>query len=358
MGNECEKGGAAVTCKAELDQLTATVSDLEDGRYRLQWHGTKTGRYVVHVRIDGVPVVHSPVTIRLRPAAQDLAQCTLSGDGLRQAVKGESTAFVIRFADKYGNTTAQTEAFRASFVAGVDFAVAGSAASKSSRSRHPAETRWLDGEAFDRAYEIAYVPAASGGFSLHVWAEIDDGVRVILPGSPFTLSVHANKNDQVVDTTIVAASVGGGVAAGDYTISRGVFDGAQKRWGDFTVDAFASAKTAMVPRFWAADHVLGSEGKDAFAQKWKEGERVWAHPPADLLDALVSHLRSPLRLSEVIVCAPVRANTSWFYDLGKLADEQEKFMAGKLTKVSDDAPARLEEWPIVLFHVPAQRPPR
>mgnify|MGYP006150940025 CR=1 FL=1 len=29
-------------------------------------------------------------------------------------------------------------------------------------------------------------------------------------------------------------------------------------------------------------------------------------------------------------------------------------MAGKLQRVADDAPSRIEEWPIMLFHIPAQ----
>jgi hypothetical protein len=42
-----------------------------------------------------------------------------------------------------------------------------------------------------------------------------------------------------------------------------------------------------------------------------------------------------------------------FRDIAALADEKYKYPAGMLQRVVDNAPARLESWPIVVFHVPA-----
>ena len=44
-----------------------------------------------------------------------------------------------------------------------------------------------------------------------------------------------------------------------------------------------------------------AEAVDAFRQVWAKGERVWAHPPVELLDPLAALLASDERLSEVAV---------------------------------------------------------
>ena len=54
----------------------------------------------------------------------------------------------------------------------------------------------------------------------------------------------------------------------------------------------------------------------------------------------------------MIVCAPFRPNAEWFYKLNVLASDKCKIMAGKLTKVAPDAPSRVSEWPVMLFHIP------
>ena len=64
----------------------------------------------------------------------------------------------------------------------------------------------------------------------------------------------------------------------DYAIAAALFQQVTAWWGACTLDAFASAATALLPRFWSEVPVEGAEATDAFAQSWA-GERVWAHPP-------------------------------------------------------------------------------
>ena len=72
-------------------------------------------------------------------------------------------------------------------------------------------------------------------------------------------------------------------------ISRARFEELQRRWGWCTVDAFASAATAQLPRYWAATAEALGEAVDALAQQWA-GERLWVHPPPALLPAVVQML--------------------------------------------------------------------
>ena len=79
-----------------------------------------------------------------------------------------------------------------------------------------------------------------------------------------------------------AATDTSGVASREYKVHRSVFEDAQRKWGDCTIDAFATAATALLPRYWTADKTAGAEGTDAFAQEWRAGEVNWCHPPPEL----------------------------------------------------------------------------
>ena len=140
----------------------------------------------------------------------------------------------------------------------------------------------------------------------------------------------------------------------DYRVRRTVFERAQEMWGACTVDAFASAATALLPRFWTATPVPGAAGTDAFSQPWA-GERVWAHPPPSLLLELWQLLRLDERSAEVLVCAPYWPTAVWFTPLLELCDEYVTYEAGSLERVAPDAPARLSEWQIIIFHIPARQ---
>ena len=135
----------------------------------------------------------------------------------------------------------------------------------------------------------------------------------------------------------------------DYSIRADVFYEVQKEWGSCTVDAFSSEATAMLPRFWAERAGGAAEAADAFAQEWR-GERVWAHPPVGALPQLAQFLRERPAL-EALVCAPLWEGESWFGLLMELASERRDLPRGSCTRVSFDAPARLESWPMVVFRV-------
>lgn len=87
----------------------------------------------------------------------------------------------------------------------------------------------------------------------------------------------------------------------EYAVERSVLSRVSQWWGECTADAFASAATAQLHRYWAeSPDDLGAEAVDAFAQPWT-GERVWAQPPPPhLMPQLAQLLRALLAGRDVV----------------------------------------------------------
>lgn len=397
LANRCVRGGAEIVCycgddkgwrertaseaaaasraadKKKGDELhepddrlpTAVCVDNNDGTYRITWHSTRAGNFRACVRINGMHVAGSPTRLILTSNQPDVARCVVSGDGLRQVIKAETGIIRIDFYDKYGNRTIQTPQFRKEFESTIRMKLTspGTNSGPSLEACHDFQGSWAapelspgDADAAEYAsYELSYLGGQPGPFQLHLFQEGESmPERRILPGSPFNISIHANAGEQVGDVSSKAVDHKG-ILPRDYQVKRSVFEDGQKRWGECTVDAFASAATALLPRFWTESPMAEAEATDALQQEWKAGEVIWAHPPSDLLPELVALLENPSRLAEVIVVAPFRPTTQWAWRLAALADDKLKYpMGGMLTKVGDDAPQRVQEWPITLFHIPAR----
>ena len=138
--------------------------------------------------------------------------------------------------------------------------------------------------------------------------------------------------------------------AHEYAISRDVFEQVAAWWGECTVDAFASAATAQLHRYWAESFDdVGAEAVDAFAQAWAS-ERVWAHPPPHLLPQVAQLLREGTGV-EAYICTPFWPGEAWYGELLSMCAERVTFAAGSFERVAADAPARLESWPCTVFRV-------
>jgi len=136
----------------------------------------------------------------------------------------------------------------------------------------------------------------------------------------------------------------------EYAIVRDVLSRVEAWWGECTVDAFASAATTQVHRYWAESFDdLGAEAVDAFAQTWA-GERAWVHPPPHLLPQVAQLLRADSAI-EAFVCAPFWPGEAWYGELLSLCAERVTFPAGSFERVAPDAPDRLESWPCTVFRV-------
>ena len=76
-----------------------------------------------------------------------------------------------------------------------------------------------------------------------------------------------------------------------------------------TVDAFASAKQHLLPRYW--DPVI-----NAFAQDWSR-ETLWMNPPFSMLQDVVDKIVRDRAFGILII--PVWTDFTWFQLLGRIA---------------------------------------
>lgn len=104
----------------------------------------------------------------------------------------------------------------------------------------------------------------------------------------------------------------------DYQLHPTIFRWADRRFGPHTVDAFATASNAQLPRFWSRFFDPASEAVDAFAQSWQD-EHIWANPPFtnEVLSRVVAKLQEDH--ATATVCVPYWPQHQWFGQLLRLA---------------------------------------
>lgn len=83
---------------------------------------------------------------------------------------------------------------------------------------------------------------------------------------------------------------------------------------DLSVDMFASALNARLPRFFGKFYEEGSSGVDAFSVRWEHG--MWICPPVHLLPRIANEIRSRRNCSGIIACPdwPTAAFYGKFFD--------------------------------------------
>jgi ribonuclease HI len=90
----------------------------------------------------------------------------------------------------------------------------------------------------------------------------------------------------------------------------------QRLWGPSSVDAFATAASARLPRFWSRWPEAGAAAVDAFAQDWSS-QRLLLVPPLRLLARTLAMLASSG--AHGILVAPEWPAQSWWLRLRELA---------------------------------------
>jgi hypothetical protein len=363
LGNYCSTGGGAVTVECDAHSVQCNVVDLNNGSYELQWMCKLVGNFPTTVMIDGKHVVNSPATLRVKSLTPFIGHSEVfpGQPGLRTAIIGLPSVIRLRFRDNHENVVTPTAEFCSTFKMGAMLLKEGT---KFPADASPQEHEFCEGRfVSENEYEMQYTPAydmKSGRTDMYIYAFVNGNFqeRVFVSHTPWRVNVGKNLDSE---NKLGGGADSTGTAPGDYKVDASVFEAAQRKWGDCTVDAFASPATRLVRRFWSARNDSGAEHLDALsdASWWARGECIWAHPPPELLPALCDLLKNPERVCEVIVCAPFwpRNGVDWFSRLMTMADGTQKFGAGRLHKVADDAPPRCFEWPLQLFHIPARKEP-
>ena len=221
MGNLCIVGGAPVQVDAKTSVLQTSTHDNGDGSYELRWQGEVSGKYGLHVTIDGINVSGSPTELSLLPAKPEVPKCEVSGGGLSQAVAGDPVVVKVLCKDRFSNPTLPGSSLSFGLAIGdVRAAVTekhekkdkkdsknkdadkGEASDKTDKKGDASDEGAYQGESIefegkwleDGEYEIRYSAKKAGDFELHLWCDTDgDGVRQKLPGSPYLLHVNAAK---------------------------------------------------------------------------------------------------------------------------------------------------------------------
>ncbi|KAK3283103.1 hypothetical protein CYMTET_9181 [Cymbomonas tetramitiformis] len=104
----------------------------------------------------------------------------------------------------------------------------------------------------------------------------------------------------------------------DWRLNRDWFVWANKQWGPYTVDRFASEIIAQLPRYYVAWKDPRCEGVDSLTYDWR-GENKWVNLPWALLDEVAHKLREEGAAATVV--APYWPGRSWFRELEALATE-------------------------------------
>lgn len=102
----------------------------------------------------------------------------------------------------------------------------------------------------------------------------------------------------------------------EWPVWREIFDEMQTLMGRNTVDRFASAHNAHLPRYNSEFADPAAEAVNAMTQDWRE-EDNWVHPPIDLLADVAQKLREQ-PAAATVVC-PYWPSYAWFRDLRELS---------------------------------------
>jgi hypothetical protein len=103
----------------------------------------------------------------------------------------------------------------------------------------------------------------------------------------------------------------------DWQLHPAVFAELNRRYGPYSLDAFASDSTALLPRFYSKALCPGSLGMDAFSHSWAR-ERLWINPPWDDLHQVAQVLKeTPSAMATVLT--PYWPSKAWYQELSLIA---------------------------------------
>eukprot|EP00736_Rhodelphis_marinus_P001584 Rmarinus@m.22682 len=97
-----------------------------------------------------------------------------------------------------------------------------------------------------------------------------------------------------------------------------VFHKAEATWGPHTVDAFATASTALLPRFFSSKPEPLSSGVNALFRDWNH-EALWLFPPRNLIRRVVEKLLREKGAAATMIVPPWTAQ-SWMPTLQLIAE--------------------------------------
>ena len=142
-----------------------------------------------------------------------------------------------------------------------------------------------------------------------LWRIIDEA------GITLTVRYIASEENSLAD------ALSRGSPFDELTLRRPAFARLQRRWGPHTVDRYARAVNAQLPRFNTAFPAAASEGAPALAQRWL-GENNYVFPPVVELPRVAQLLVEQPSVAATVV-TPYWPAQAWFQLLTEIAVEIE-----------------------------------
>ena len=138
----------------------------------------------------------------------------------------------------------------------------------------------------------------------------------------------------------------------DWRLNPMTFGEYDRRWGQHTVDRFATANNALCERYNSEYRDPNSEGVDAFARSWI-GENNWCNPPWRLLADVVAKLREEGAAATVV--APYWPSAPLFPGLMELANQYDVLAATRDTffpgRLGSCEPLDKPGWRVIIARV-------
>ena len=90
-----------VACSS--DKVSTNVIDKGDGTYLISWHSDASGKYMLHVTIEGQDVRGSPAPLTMFASSPQVSKFQVTGRGLDLAIAGKPAVFRVECQDDFGN---------------------------------------------------------------------------------------------------------------------------------------------------------------------------------------------------------------------------------------------------------------
>ena len=108
-GNTQIYGGDSWTIRLTrpgLSNIYGSMADLKNGTYQGSYNATVRGQWTLHVKTNGVYIDGSPSSVLVLPGPTHAATSVAIGTGISRSHMGESSVFMIRTKDRFGNDRA------------------------------------------------------------------------------------------------------------------------------------------------------------------------------------------------------------------------------------------------------------
>lgn len=106
----------------------------------------------------------------------------------------------------------------------------------------------------------------------------------------------------------------------DWKLNPAIFDILSAQWGPFSMDLFATALNAQLPRFVSWKPQPGAYRVDAFSIAWNDIGTAWANPPFILIGRILTKVRK--EQATMVIVVPVWPTQYWWPTLLHLLADQ------------------------------------